>query len=34
MGIYFNDKLIAEGEGCSKQEAEVEAAKNALKGFV
>lgn len=33
MGVYFNDKLITEGEGHSKQEAEVEAAKNALKNF-
>jgi len=31
MGVYFGDKLIAEGEGYSKQEAEIEAAKNALK---
>lgn len=31
VGVYFGDKLIAEGEGYSKQEAEVEAAKNALK---
>lgn len=30
IGMYFGDKLIAEGEGFSKQEAEVEAAKNAL----
>lgn len=30
-GAYFGEKLIAEGEGYSKQEAEVEAAKNALK---
>ncbi len=30
MGVYFGDKLVAEGEGYSKQEAEVEAAKNAL----
>lgn len=30
MGVYFGDKLIAEGEGPSKQEAEVAAAKNAL----
>ncbi len=32
-GVYFGDKLIAEGEGYSKQEAEIEAAKNALKGL-
>ncbi|HUC01658.1 MAG TPA: ribonuclease III [Candidatus Paceibacterota bacterium] len=31
MGVYFGDKLIAEGSGPSKQEAELEAAKNALK---
>jgi ribonuclease-3 len=31
MGVYFGDKLITEGEGYSKQEAEIEAAKNALK---
>lgn len=31
VGVYFGDKLITEGEGYSKQEAEVEAAKNALK---
>ncbi len=34
MGVYFNGKLIAQGEGYSKQEAEVEAAKKALKDFV
>lgn len=33
MGVFFGDKLIAQGEGYSKQEAEVEAAKNALKGL-
>lgn len=31
IGVYFSDKLMAEGEGLSKQEGEVEAAKNALK---
>lgn len=31
MGVYFGDKFIAEGEGASKQEAELAAAKNALK---
>ncbi len=31
MGVHFGDKLVAEGEGYSKQEAEIEAAKNALK---
>jgi ribonuclease-3 len=30
VGIYFNDELIAEGEGKSKQEAETSAAKSAL----
>lgn len=30
MGVYFGDTLIAQGEGPSKQEAEVEAAKAAL----
>ena len=30
MGIYFNDEIIAEGEGKSKQEAETAAARNAL----
>ncbi len=33
MGVYFEDRLMAEGEGYSKQEAETEAAKNALKGL-
>ena len=31
IGVFFGDKLAAEGEGYSKQEAESEAAKNALK---
>lgn len=31
VGVYFDERLIAEGEGSSKQEAEIEAAKNALK---
>jgi ribonuclease-3 len=31
MGVYFGEKLIANGSGASKQEAELEAAKNALK---
>ncbi len=31
MGVYFGDKLIAEGTGLSKQDAEIEAAKGALK---
>lgn len=31
VGVLFGDKLIAEGSGASKQEAETEAAKNALK---
>jgi len=30
IGVYFSDKLMAEGEGPSKQDAEVEAAKKAL----
>jgi len=30
MGVYFGHDLIAQGEGYSKQEAEVDAAKNAL----
>lgn len=33
MGVYFDSKLIAEGTGESKQEAELEAAKDALKKF-
>jgi ribonuclease III len=33
MGVYFGEKFIAEGEGPSKQEAEIEAAKNALKKY-
>ena len=33
-GVYFADKLIAEGEGYSKQDAEVGAAKNALKSLI
>lgn len=33
IGVYFGDKLVSEGEGLSKQEAEVEAAKNALHSF-
>ncbi len=31
VGVYFGEELIAEGEGMSKQEAETDAAKNALK---
>ena len=31
MGVYYGEKLIAKGLGPSKQEAELEAAKNALK---
>jgi ribonuclease-3 len=31
MGVYYGAKLIANGSGPSKQEAELEAAKNALK---
>lgn len=30
IGVYFSGKLIAQGEGFSKQDAEVEAAKKAL----
>lgn len=30
VGVYFGDKLAAEGSGSSKQEAELEAAKEAL----
>ena len=33
MGVYFGDKLVAEGEGLSKQDAEIEAAKNALRKY-
>lgn len=33
IGVYFSDDLIAEGSGSSKQEAEVEAAKEALKKY-
>lgn len=33
MGVYFAEKLIAQGEGLSKQEAELEAAKSALKKY-
>jgi ribonuclease-3 len=31
MGVYYGEKPIANGSGPSKQEAELEAAKNALK---
>lgn len=31
VGVYYGDKLIAEGEGTSKQEAETAAAREALK---
>jgi ribonuclease-3 len=31
MGAYINDQLVAEGKGTSKQKAEDDAAKNALK---
>ncbi|MBI2623322.1 MAG: ribonuclease III [Candidatus Liptonbacteria bacterium] len=30
IGVYFGDELIAEGEGMSKQEGEIEAARRAL----
>jgi ribonuclease-3 len=33
MGVYFADKFIADGEGAAKQEAELAAAKNALKKY-
>jgi ribonuclease-3 len=33
MGVYFGEKLMAEGAGQSKQDAEIEAAKNALKKY-
>ena len=33
-GVFVGDKKIGEGEGLSKQEAELSAAKNALKGLV
>ena len=33
MGVYFGDKMIASGEGQSKQDAEIEAARNALKKY-
>jgi ribonuclease III len=33
MGVYFGDKLMASGEGPSKQEAELEAAKAALRKY-
>ncbi len=31
IGVFLNDQMIAKGKGSSKHEAEVEAAKNALK---
>lgn len=33
VGVFLKDKKIAEGEGTSKQEAEIEAARNALYVF-
>ena len=33
VGVYFGDKLIAVGQGFSKQDAEVEAAKKALQAL-
>ncbi len=33
IGVYFDDKLIADGSGASKQEGELEAAKHALKKY-
>ena len=31
MGVFLGDKLVAEGKGASKQEAEQDAARNGLK---
>jgi len=31
IGVYLNDDLVAEGEGSSKQEAQVQAAENGIK---
>ena len=33
VGVYFDGKLIAEGEGLSKQDAELEAARRAVESF-
>lgn len=33
IGVYFNEDLVAKGEGTSKQEGEIAAAKEALKKF-
>jgi ribonuclease-3 len=33
IGVYFGEEFIAEGTGSSKQEGEIEAAKNALKKY-
>jgi len=33
VGAYFGDELVAEGSGASKQEAELKAAKNALRNY-
>jgi ribonuclease III len=33
MGVYFGDKLVADGAGASKQEAEIEAAKAAIEKY-
>lgn len=33
IGVYFNNKLIAQGTGLSKQEGELEAAKKALQKY-
>ncbi|HEX4104250.1 MAG TPA: ribonuclease III [Candidatus Paceibacterota bacterium] len=33
MGVYFGDKFVADGAGASKQEAEIEAAKAAIKKY-
>jgi ribonuclease-3 len=33
MGVYFGEKLIADGTGAAKQDAELEAAKSALRNY-
>jgi ribonuclease-3 len=33
MGVYFGEKLIADGTGAAKQDAELEAARSALKKY-
>lgn len=34
MGVYFGEKLVADGTGASKQEGEVSAAENAIKIYM